>query len=98
MSNPLTGNFDKARPMKVNIPTPEELDRLNENTPRPIIVDYHNDPEFVIAAVHAQLEDLTPPEAIEVLNEVIANLKAEVRDFNADRDADATSKRADGSP
>ncbi len=65
------------------IPTPEELDILNDTT----------DP---VAAVHAQLEDLTPPEALEVLKEVAANLRAEVRDFNTDRDR--TSKRADGSP
>ena len=73
----------------MNIPTPEELEALNENSRRPILTN-----EAVYAAVafdnnttavHAQLEDLTPPEALEVLKVVVANHKAEVRDFNEDQ-------------
>ena len=45
----------------------------------------------IVDAVHAQLEHLTPPEALDVLRIVAANLKAEIADFNQ-------SKRADGSP
>ena len=35
-----------------------------------------------VDAVHTTLENLTPPEALEVLKMVAANLKAEVVDFN----------------
>lgn len=43
-------------------------------------MDFSNT-EDVVGAVHAQLEDLTPDEALDVLKVVVANLKAEVRDF-----------------
>ena len=32
--------------------------------------------------IHTQLEHLTPPEALEILRMVQANLKAEIRSFN----------------
>ena len=35
----------------------------------------------LVDAVHTQLENLTPPEALEVLKMVAANLKAEIADF-----------------
>ncbi len=71
--------------MNASIPTPEEMDILNEKTPRPILTDSPFITIMAVAdAVHAQLEDLTPPEALEVLKVVTANLKAEVRDFNED--------------
>ena len=38
-----------------------------------------------VDAVHTALETLTPPEALEVLKMVAANLKAEVVDFNRSR-------------
>ena len=41
--------------------------------------------------LHGTLEHLTPPEALEVLRIVGANLRAEIADFNQ-------AKRADGSP
>ena len=41
--------------------------------------------------VHGTLEHLTPPEALEVLRIVGANLRAEIVDFNQ-------SARTDGSP
>ncbi len=34
-----------------------------------------------VDAVHKVLEDLTPPEALEILVMVSKNLKAEIRDF-----------------
>ena len=36
-----------------------------------------------VDAVHKTLEDLTPPEALEILTMVSKNLKAEIRDFVA---------------
>ena len=36
-----------------------------------------------VDAVHEVLEDLTPPEALEILKMVSVNLKAEIRDFVA---------------
>ncbi len=35
-----------------------------------------------VDAVHDVLEDFTPPEALDVLKMVQANLKAEIRSFN----------------
>lgn len=38
----------------------------------------------VYAAIHAQIEDLTPPEALEILDKVRADLKSEIRDFTVE--------------
>ena len=47
-----------------------------------VTVETFTEATQTVDAIHTQLEHLTPPEALEILRMVEANLKAEIRCFN----------------